>query len=165
MRIPVCWLSYWYLEVGTWINILSKTQKEAPQGNKTPRYYWNWIFNGKFNSMMDTIRAFFPKSGHFFRFLEKAVETTPHLPSSATVSVAEYKSISLNKPKYPWKYLNELFWLYHCSEYAWSSYLFDRLLKMTPVLNKLGFWIWHRCIRKGHAEFRICLIVDPYGSI
>ena len=46
-----------------------------------------------------------------------------------------------------------------------SSYRFDRLLKMPPVLNKPGFWIWHGCIYKGYAEFRIYLIMASYTSI
>ena len=83
----------------------------------------------------------------------------------APVSVAEYASISLNMPKYSWKRLNKLFWLCQSSEYACSSYMFGRLLKMPPVLNKPGFWIWYACICKGYAEFRIHLIMAPYASI
>ena len=100
----------------------------------------------------NTIRVF-PKSGNFF------------LPSCAPVSVAEYASISLNMPKYPWNWLNKLFWLCQGSEYVCSSYMFDRLLKMPPVLNKQGFWIWDDCICKGYAEFRVCLIMTPYASL
>ena len=96
---------------------------------------------------------FFSKSGNFF------------LPSCAPVSVAEYASISLNMPKYPWNWLNKLFWLCQGSEYVCSSYMFDRLLKMPPVLNKQGFWIWDDCICKGYAEFRVCLIMTPYASL
>ena len=87
------------------------------------------------------------------------------LPSCAPVNVAEYASISLNMPKYPWKWLNKLFWLCQSSEDACWSYIFGRLLKMPPVLTKPGFWIWHGCIRKSYAEFQICLIMAPYGSI
>ena len=96
---------------------------------------------------------FFPKSGNFF------------LPGCASVSVDEYTSVSLNMPKYPWKWLNKLFWLCQGSEYACSSYIIGRLLKMPPVLNKPGFWIWHGWIWKGYAEFWICLIMTPYTSI
>ena len=64
-------------------------------------------------------------------------------------------------PKYPWKCLNKLFCLCQGSEYAWSSYMFDRLLKMPQTLNKLGFWIRHSCICKRYAEFRM----SDYGSI
>ena len=67
-------------------------------------------------------------------------------------------------PKYPWKWLNKLFWLCQGSEYACSSYMFDRLLKMPPVL-KAGFWIWHGCICKCYAVFWICLIMAQYASI
>ena len=43
--------------------------------------------------------------------------------------------------------------------------MFDRLLKMSGVLNKSGFWIWHGCMCKGYAVFWICLIMAPYASI
>ena len=56
------------------------------------------------------------------------------------VSVAENVSISLTLPKYPWKWLNKLFWLCQSSKYTFSSYMFGRCLKMPPVLNKSGFW-------------------------
>ena len=81
------------------------------------------------------------------------------------VSVAENVSISLTLPKYPWKWLNKLFWLCQSSKYTFSSYMFGRCLKMPPVLNKSGFWIWHGCICKGYAEFLICLIMTSYASI
>ena len=79
--------------------------------------------------------------------------------------LSKLRTISLNMPKYPWKCLKKLFWLCQGSEYAWSSYMFDRLLKVPPILNKRVFWIWHGCICKGYVEFQICLIVDPYTSI
>ena len=87
-------------------------------------------------------RPFFPKSGHFCRFSKSAGLTSPLSPSCALVSVAEYASISANMPKYSWKCLNKLFWLCQGSEYAWSSYMLDRLLKMPWVLNKPVFWIF-----------------------
>ena len=43
--------------------------------------------------------------------------------------------------------------------------MFDRLLKIPWVLNKRGFWLWHGCICKCYAEFRICLIMVPYASM
>ena len=90
---------------------------------------------------MDTIRAlFFPKSGHFFRFSKSAEET------STPVSVPEFASISLIMPNYPWTCLKRLFWLCHGSEYAWSTCMFDRLLRIALVLNKPGFSIWHACM-------------------
>ena len=61
--------------------------------------------------------------------------------------------------------MNKLFCLFQGSEYEWSSHMFSRLLKMPPVLNKPGFWIWHGCICKRYAEFRRCLIMAPYASI
>ena len=47
---------------------------------------------------------------------------------------------------------------------AWSSYMFNRLLKMPPVLKMPGFWIWYSCISNGYAELWICLIMAPCGS-
>ena len=108
---------------------------------------------------------FFPKSGHFYRFLKRTRETSPLSHSCAHVSKAEYaSSISLNMLKYPWKSLIKLFWLCQGSEYAWSSYMLDRLLKMPWILNMPGFWIWHDSICKGYAEFRKCLIMAPNTS-
>ena len=73
--------------------------------------------------------------------------------------------LSLNMPRYTWKWLNKLFWLCQGSEYVWSTYMFGRLLKMNPVLNKPGFWSWHGCICRGWVEFRIYLIMAPNASI
>ena len=42
----------------------------------------------------------------------------------------------------------------------WSSYMFEKLLKMLWVLNNQGFWIWHGCVFKRYAEFRM----SYYGS-
>ena len=85
---------------------------------------------------------FFPKSGHLLRFSKRAREASPLLPNCASVSGTQYASISLNIPKYSWKCLNKMFWLCQSSGYAWSSYTFNRLLKMYQVLNKLRFRIW-----------------------
>ena len=85
----------------------------------------------------------------------------PLNPSSVPVSVAEYASISQNIPKYLWKFLNKLFWLCQGSEYAWSSYMFDRLLKMPRVLNVTGFWILHNYICKSYTV----LNMSEYGLI
>ena len=60
----------------------------------------------------------FPKSEHFFRFSKRAGETFPFPLVALLVSAAEYASIPLNMPKYPWKYLNKLFWLFQGSQYA-----------------------------------------------
>ena len=51
------------------------------------------------------------------------------------------------------------------SKYAQSSNMFDRILKMSQVLKKQGFWIWHGCLCKGYIDFRIFLIMAPYTSI
>ena len=79
--------------------------------------------------------------------------------------MGEYASIFLNATKYSWKYLNKLFWLCQGSEYTWSSYIFDRLLKMPWTLNVPGLWIWHRYIWKGYTEFWIWLNMTQYASI
>ena len=36
---------------------------------------------------------------------------------------------------------------------------------MPQVLNDPGFRIWHGCICKSYAEFRIFLIMTPYASV
>ena len=36
---------------------------------------------------------------------------------------------------------------------------------MPWVLNKSVFWIWHRCICNGYAEFWTCLIMASFASI
>ena len=108
---------------------------------------------------------FFSKSGQYFWFSKRAGEASLFIPSCALVSVAGYASMSLNMPKYLWKCLNNLFWLCQGSEYAWSSYMLDKLLKMPPDLSKPGFWICHGCVWKGCAEFKICLIIAPYDSV
>ena len=73
--------------------------------------------------------------------------------------------------EYLWISLNILenacimLWLCEGSEYAQSSYKFDRLLKMFQVLNVSEFWIWHSCICKGYTEFWICLNMAQYALI
>ena len=114
---------------------------------------------------MDTIKAFFSKIRTLCLISKRAGEISP-LPSSwAPVSVAEYASISMNMPKYPRKCLNKPSWLCRGSEYAWSSYMFDKFLKMSWVLNKPAFWIWYNCICKSYTESRICLIMVACASI
>ena len=105
---------------------------------------------------------FFPKSGHFFRF-SKSRGGFPSI--CVPVSVPEYASISLNMNTYYWRRLHKLFWLCQDFEYAWSSYMFDRLLKIPRVLNKPRFRIWYGCICKDYREFRICLTMALYASI
>ena len=121
--------------------------------------------NRKLNAKIDTIRGFLFKIRTLFLIFKKGQGRSPPFPPSCTpVSVAEYASVSLNMHKYPWKSLNKLFWLCQGSKYAWSYYMFDRLLKKPQVLNKPGFWIWHGCICKGYEKFWICLIMAPYTS-
>ena len=72
------------------------------------------------------------------RFSKRPGEAFCFLPSSAHESVAEFPSISLNIPKHPWKRSNKQFWLCQDSKYAWSFYMFDRILKMPQVLKNQG---------------------------
>ena len=99
--------------------------------------------NGKVNPKVDTIKVFFSKIRSLSSIFKKGRGDLPSLsPSCASVSVAEYASISPNMLKHPWKCLNKLFWLCQGSEYAWSSYMLDRLLKIPRVLNKPGLSIF-----------------------
>ena len=49
--------------------------------------------------------------------------------------------ILLKVPEYAWKCLNKLFWLGQGSQYASSSYILNRILRMPQVLYMPGFWI------------------------
>ena len=122
---------------------------------------------GRFNPKIDIIRALFSQIRAPFSIIKKGKGRLPLLssPSCAPLSVTEYASISLNIPKYPWKCLNKLSWLCQCSEYGWSSDMFNILLKMPQVLNVPRFWIWHGYICKGYTEFWICLNIAQYTSI
>ena len=62
---------------GHLINISSKTQeKEVPSGNIldffSPGYSQNYIWNGQFNPVMDTIRAFLSKIKTLFSIFKKS---------------------------------------------------------------------------------------------
>ena len=72
-------------------------------------------------NMSYTTRALFSKIRAFFLQFSKTDRRAPPppllKPSCAPVSVAEYASISLNIPKYPWKCLNNVltmpeFWIW-----------------------------------------------------
>ena len=109
--------------------------------------------------------SFFPNSGNFFWFSKMAWDTSPLFPSFTPGSVAKYALIFMNMPIYPLKSLNKLFWPCQGSEHAWSSYMFDMLLKMPLVLNKPRFWIWHSSICNSYAEFWIvCIGVSTPSS-
>ena len=107
---------------------------------------------------MDTIKTFLSKNRTLFPIFKKC---RGGLPSLHQFRACECGWICINISEYLWiilwKSLNKLFWLCQGSEYARSSYMFDRLLKMPRVLNKPGFCIWHGCISKGYAEFGIWL--------
>ena len=89
--------------------------------------------------------------------------------------MAECESISLNIPKYPWKYLNKLIWLCQGTEYAWSSYIFDKTLKMSRVVNNPMAWLYmqglHRALNKSEycsmclSNTWICLNMHWFPSI
>ena len=114
---------------------------------------------------MDPFRAFLSKIMTFFSILKRAGQAFSVPRSCASLRVAEY-------PSYPWICLNIVgnAWI-NCSdydqgsEYAWSSYMFDRLWKMPQPLNKTWFWIWYICIYKYYSECQICLIRASYASI
>ena len=125
---------------------------ERPQGNileflivDTLKYTF-WMAN--LTQRWTQSGPFFPKSGYFFWFSKRG--KVVHL------------WVWLNMHQYPWICLNIL--LCQGSEYAGSSYMFDKLLKIPRVLNKPGFWMWHGCICKSYAEFQVCLIMTPYAS-
>lgn len=69
--------------------------------------FWMFALEIKLNPKINTIRVFFPKSEHFFRFSSKGQGDLLHpaaLPSKWTpASLDEYASIPLNISKYPWK--------------------------------------------------------------
>ena len=65
--------------------------------------------------------------------------------------MSEYASVWLNVPQYGWLWLNlaecsrvclnKLLWQCEGSQYASSSYIFDRVLNMPQILDMPGFWI------------------------
>ena len=143
----------WFVELGHFDkHFVKNTKKRVPQGNilkpfllDTPKTIFStenltqrWTQSG----------SFFSKSGYFFRFLKRVEEVFPP-PFCTPIIVAEYPSVSLDMPKYSWKCLNKLFWLCQGAIYAWSSDMFDILLKMSWILNK--------------SKFRICRIMRTYA--
>ena len=119
--------------------LVKNTRTKVPQGNILELFLDTikttfWIEN--FIQRRTQSGPFFPKIRPFFSIFNKEKgKPLPLPPSYALMSVAEYASVSLSVPKYPWKCLNKLFWLCQGSEYAWSSYMFDRLLKIPWDLN------------------------------
>ena len=65
-------------------HFVKKNRKKGLAGKKlavfSPRYSWNYILNGKFNSKMDTIWAFFYKIRDFFSIF-KIRQGRPPRPS------------------------------------------------------------------------------------
>ena len=112
------------------------------------------------------IRTFFSKIRTFFSVFKKGLERpAPFPPSCKAVCVDEYASISLNLPKYLWECLHDALTMPGLWICLWSSYMFDRLLKIPWVLKVPGFWIRYCCIRKGFPEFWISLNMAQYASI
>ena len=154
-----------------WLTFHKKNKKKKDPTGKhfgvfSPRYiktaFWmknltqRWTQSGPFPRIIPLFLIFKKKGrwGHLY---------SPPPPNCTPASAAEYASISLNIPKYLWKCLKKQSWLCHCYEDAWSSYMFNRILKMPWVLNVGRFWIWHHCICKGYAEFWICLNMVQYA--
>ena len=84
---------------------------------------------------------FFQNQGTFFDFQKRAGEAFPS-PLVACLwmrlNVHQYSwIISLNVLENVW--INS--WICQGSKYAWSSYMFDSLLRMTWILNVPCFWI------------------------
>ena len=75
---------------------------------------------------------FFPKSGLFKKFSKKGTGDPPH----SYFSLVGRLWIWMSMHYYPWISLN--IWLCQGPEYAWSSYMFDRVLKMPRVQMSRG---------------------------
>ena len=122
--------------------------------------------NRKFNPRIDKIKVF-SKIRTLFSIFKKGRGGLPSPPQlrAGEWSVVEYASISLNMHKYPWKFLNKLFWLCQKSENYWSSDRFGRLLKMSQVLTKPGFWIWHGLYIQGLSRVPYVSIMPEYAWI
>ena len=63
---------------------VKKNKKKGLAGKKflvfPPRYFKKYILNGRFNTSMDTIRAFFQNQGIFFSIFKKGQGRLPTLP-------------------------------------------------------------------------------------
>ena len=133
--------------------LVKNTRKKAQQVNivelfllDTLKLYFEWrIWN-------------FQNQNTFFNFQNRQWKS-PLSPLVAPLWVWR------NMYQYPWKCLNKPFRICQGSEYAWSSDMFDRLLKKSWVLNMPWLRICHGCIWKDYVTFRICLIMAPYTSI
>ena len=71
-------------------HFVKSTRKKGLSGKNlgvfSPRYSWNYIFTRKFNSEMDTIRAFFTKSVHFSLIFKKGQGRPPPPPPVARLT-------------------------------------------------------------------------------
>ena len=106
---------------------------------------------------MGTIKAFLSKIRTVFWFSKRAGEAFHLLLSCAPVSMAEYASISLNMPKYPWKSLNKLFWLPGLGICMIISPLYMQRLRRFPNMSD------YYSIRRNNAW--ICLNMPQCPSI
>ena len=120
---------------------------------------------------MDAIRALLSKIKTLFSIVKKGRGAPPPpLPALFLSLLVARLWVWLNMHQYPWICLKilENAWI-NCFmpglEYALSSDMYARLLKMHLVLNKPGLWIWHGFICKGESDFCICLIMALYASI
>ena len=130
--------------LGTSINISRKTQEKRSH----KEIFWSFFIEDThklifwMENSIQRLEHFIVQIQESFIWFSKkgrgGLSPTTLVPPP--VWVAKHESISLNIPKCTRKRLNKLFWLCHGSEYSWSSYIFDRILKMPRVLNVPGFW-------------------------
>ena len=138
------------------MKISSKTpEKEAPQGNVLEFFLLD-VLKATF-WMENLTRPFFQKLGHFFSIFKKGRGGLPSPPLVARLWVW------MNIHQYPWISLNTLenarinCCVYARAEYAWSSYIFDRLLKMPWMILNMA-----RLYKEG---LRRIPNMSDYGSI
>ena len=136
---------------GTSINIRQKHKKNKSPARKhfglfSPRYCYNYILIKNLTLKWTQTGSFFIKIT-FFDFQKRAGRASP-LPSCMPVSVAEYVSISLNIPEYPWKLSKPVLtmpglWICVIILHVWQTFW---------IYSKYGFWVWHGCICKGYKD-------------
>ena len=93
------------MELGhSYKRFVKNTRKKGRTGKNvggfSPRYPLSYILNGKFNSKMDTVRAFFTKSGHILPdFQNRAGEASPlPLPSCAPENISKFSGKHKKQP-------------------------------------------------------------------
>ena len=78
-------------------NTRKKCLAEKNLGVFSPRYSKNYILNGKFNSKMGTIRAFFTKSAHFFLIFKIRQGRPPPSPPRSSYAPVYYGMLERGK--------------------------------------------------------------------